>query len=326
MSKLYAIGELLIDFTPSEPNASLATVEQFTKNAGGAPANVAAACAKLEQQAAIITQVGQDAFGDFLIETLNKVTVDTNYIAQTVEGETSLAFVSLTGDGSRDFLFYRRHAADLLYNKEQLPPNLLTDQDILHFCSVNLVESPMKHAHMALIEQAHQAGSLVSFDPNVRLPLWHDEMACRQTILAFLPEAHIVKLSEEELLFLTAIEDEETAVHSLFQGKVQVLIITCGAKGARLYTKKLHVKVPADKVQAIDTTGAGDAFIGALLAILLSKQITATNLKDFCEQHAAPLLTFANGYAGASTEKHGAIASYLTKQEFPFKDNLRDLA
>ncbi|MFF2177649.1 carbohydrate kinase [Lysinibacillus sp. NPDC058147] len=322
MSKLYSIGELLIDFTPTEQNASLATVEQFTKNAGGAPANVAAVCAKLGQQAALITQVGLDAFGDFLVETLKKTNVDTNYIVQTVEGETSLAFVSLTSDGGRDFLFYRRHAADLLYSKEQLPPNLLTDKDILHFCSVNLVESPMKHAHMALIEQAHQAGCLVSFDPNVRLPLWNDEKACHQTILEFLPKAHIVKLSEEELFFLTAIEDEEKAVHSLFQGKVQVIIITRGAEGACLYTQKLHVKVPADKVHAIDTTGAGDAFIGALLATLLRKQITATNLIEFCKQHAVSLLTFANGYAGASTTKHGAIASYLTKNELPFKDNM----
>ncbi len=322
MNKLYTIGELLIDFTPTEQNASIATVEQFTKNAGGAPANVAAACAKLGQQAAILTQVGQDAFGDFLIDTLKQAGVDTNYILQTIEGETSLAFVSLTSDGGRDFVFYRRHAADLLYNKEQLPANLFTAKDILHFCSVNLVESPMKHAHVALIEQAHHAGSLVSFDPNVRLPLWNDEMACRQTILEFLPKAHIVKLSEEELLFITAIEDEETAVHSLFQGKVQVLIITRGAEGASLYTKNLHVIVPADEVHAIDTTGAGDAFIGAMLAILLSKQIIAANLIDFCKQQAVPLLTFANHYAGASTEKHGAIASYLTKQEFLFKDNL----
>ncbi|KOS63400.1 carbohydrate kinase [Lysinibacillus agricola] len=322
MNKLYAIGELLIDFTPTEQNTSLATVELFTKNAGGAPANVAAVCAKLGQRAALITQVGQDAFGDFLVETLKKADVDTNYIVQTVEGETSLAFVSLTNDGGRDFLFYRRHAADLLYNKEQLPPNILTGKDILHFCSVNLVESPMKHAHVSLIEQAHQAGSLVSFDPNVRLPLWNDEKACRQTILEFLPKAHIVKLSEEELLFLTAMEDEEIAVQTLFQGKVQVLIITRGAEGASLYTNKLHVKVPADEVHAIDTTGAGDAFIGGVLSIFLSKQITAINLVDFCKQYAIPLLTFANRYAGASTEKHGAIASYLAKHELSFKNDM----
>ncbi|WP_375200394.1 carbohydrate kinase family protein [Bacillus sp. RS11] len=322
MSKLYAIGELLIDFTPTEQNASLATVEQFTKNAGGAPANVAAVCAKLGQQSALITQVGQDAFGDFLVDTLWQAGVDTSYISQTDQGETSLAFVSLTNDADRDFLFYRRHAADLLYNKEQLPPNILTGNDILHFCSVNLVESPMKHAHIALIEQAHQAGSLVSFDPNVRLPLWNDEKACRQTILEFLPKAHLVKLSEEELLFLTAIEDEESAVQSLFQGKVQVLIITRGAEGASLYTTKHHMKVPADKVHAMDTTGAGDAFIGAVLTILLSKQITAINLIDFCKQQAIPLLTFANHYAGASTEKHGAIASYLTKHELSLKNDI----
>lgn len=318
MSKLYTIGELLIDFTPTKQNGSLASVEHFTKHAGGAPANVAAVCAKLGQQAALLSQVGQDAFGDFLIETVKHAGVETAYITQTTEGDTSLAFVSLTDKGDRDFLFYRRHAADLLYRQEQLPTNLLTTHDILHFCSVNLVESPMKQAHEALIEQAHLTGCLVSFDPNVRLALWHDAEACRKTVIEFLPKAHIVKLSNEELLFLTHIEDEQQAVHTLFHGKIQVIFVTHGAEGATLYTKQQHVKVAAELVHAIDTTGAGDAFIGAVLAILLDKHITVATLQAFCEQFATMLLTFANRYASTSTEKHGAIASYPTKHEMPF--------
>lgn len=318
MRKLYAIGELLIDFTPTGQGGSLHAVEQFTKHAGGAPANVAAVSAKLGQYAALLSQVGQDAFGDFLIETVKQAGVDTQYIAQTTEGETSLAFVSLTADGERDFLFYRRNAADLLYRPAQLPANLLTAHDILHFCSVNLVNSPMKQTHEAMIAQAHQAGCLVSFDPNVRLPLWHDADACRQTILQFLPSAHIVKLSDEELLFLTHMKDEQQAVESLLQGKVQVIFVTHGAQGASLYTKQQHVKVSADVVQAIDTTGAGDAFIGAILSILLQKNITIEVIEAFCETFATPLLSFANHYAGASTTKHGAIPSYPTLQEVPF--------
>jgi len=318
MRKLYAIGELLIDFTPTGQGGSLLAVEHFTKHAGGAPANVAAVCAKLGHPAALLSQVGQDAFGDFLISTVKQAGVDTRYIAQTTEGETSLAFVSLTADGERDFLFYRRNAADLLYRPAQLPANLLTANDILHFCSVNLVDSPMKQTHEAMIAQAHQAGCLVSFDPNVRLPLWHDAEACRQTILQFLPNAHIVKLSEEELLFLTHIKDEQLAIESLFQGNIQVMFVTHGPQGASLYTKQHHVKVSADVVQAIDTTGAGDAFIGAILSMLLQKNIMLDGLEAFCETLATPLLSFANRYAGASTTKHGAIPSYPTLQEVPF--------
>lgn len=318
MNKLVTIGECLIDFTPSEQGGSLAEVAGFTKNAGGAPANVAAVVAKLGQHAALLSQVGQDAFGDFLIKTMEMAGIDTTYIAQTTEGETSLAFVSLTDDGNRDFLFYRRNAADLLYRKEQLPKDLLTAGDILHFCSVNLVESAMKHAHEALIEQANDAGCLVSFDPNVRLPLWHDADACRSAILEFLPKAHIVKLSDEELVFLTHITDEQQAIDALFQDKVQVLFVTHGAEGASLYTKQMRVKVSANIVQAIDTTGAGDAFIGAVLSILLEKNITPKTLEQFCESQTKSLLSFANQYAGASTKKHGAIASYLTKDELPF--------
>ncbi|WP_337983622.1 carbohydrate kinase family protein [Lysinibacillus sp. C5.1] len=317
MRKLYAIGELLIDFTPAGQSGSLLSVEQFTKNAGGAPANVAAVCAKLGQPAALLTQVGQDAFGDFLIATVKQAGVDTQYIAQTTEGETSLAFVSLTADGERDFLFYRKNAADLLYSPAQLPTNLLTAHAILHFCSVNLVDSPMKQTHQAIIEQAHATGSLVSFDPNVRLPLWHDAEACRQTILNFIPRSHIVKLSDDELSFLTHIDDEQQAVQSLFQDKAQVIFVTHGAQGASLYTKQQHVKVAAEVVQALDTTGAGDAFIGAILSTLLQKNITIESLEAFCETFATPLLTFANRYAATSTTKHGAITSYPTLQEVP---------
>ncbi|MFJ5763917.1 carbohydrate kinase [Lysinibacillus sp. NPDC093210] len=318
MRKLYAIGELLIDFTPTEQCDSLSSVEQFTKNAGGAPANVAAVCAKMGQQAALLSQVGQDAFGDFLINTVKQAGVDTQYIVQTTKGETSLAFVSLSADGDRDFLFYRRNAADLLYRPEQLPANLLTAKDILHFCSVNLVDSPMKQTHEAIIGQAHHTGCLVSFDPNVRLPLWHDAEACRQTILNFIPSAHIVKLSDEELSFLTHIDNVQQAVQSLFQGKVQVIFVTHGAQGASLYTKQQHVNVSANVVQAIDTTGAGDAFIGSILSMLLLKNITAEKVEAFCKTFATPLLSFANHYAGASTTKHGAIPSFPTLQEVPF--------
>lgn len=318
MNKLVTIGECLIDFTPSQQDGALSKVTSFTKNAGGAPANVAAVAAKLGQHAALLSQVGQDAFGDFLIETMKLAGVDTTYIAQTTEGETSLAFVSLTDDGNRDFLFYRKNAADLLYRKEQLPKDLLSAGDIVHFCSVNLIESPMKHAHEALIEQAHAAGCLVSFDPNVRLPLWHDVEACRSTILEFIPKAHIVKLSDEELVFLTHIEDEQQAVYSLLQGKVQILFVTHSADGATLYTQQHCVNVSAPIVQAIDTTGAGDAFIGAVLSMLLEKNINPATLEQFCDSFAQPLLKFANHYAGASTQKHGAIASYLTKNELHF--------
>jgi len=310
MGKLFTIGELLIDFTPTQQHGSLANIEHFTKHTGGAPANAAAVCAKLGQQAALLTQVGQDAFGDFLIKTLQQAGVDTQFIRQSTDGETSLAFVSLNEHGERDFQFYRRHAADLLYKQEYLPSQLLTAHDIVHFCSVNLVESPMKQAHLALIEQAHQAGSLISFDPNVRLPLWQDKTACCETILAFLPKAHIVKLSEEELLFLTTLEDEQEAVQTLFKGYVEVIIITHGAAGAALYTKKHHVKAPANKVQTVDTTGAGDAFIGAILSQFLHHQLTVDQVVAHCEQYAMSLLSFANGYAGISTTKHGAISSY----------------
>jgi len=134
-----------------------------------------------------------------------------------------------------------------------------------------------------------------------------------------LPNAHIVKLSEEELVFLTAIEDEQTAVQTLFQENISIIIITHGAKGASLYTAQQHFYVPATKVTTVDTTGAGDAFIGAMLSQFLAQQLTVATITAFCEQHAEALLSFANHYAGISTMKHGAIPSYPARHELSFR-------
>ncbi|MEG0260814.1 MAG: carbohydrate kinase [Lysinibacillus sp.] len=315
MNSLFAIGEVLIDFTPVEQGRSLTSVENFTKNCGGAPANVAAVVAKLGYSAALISQVGDDAFGEFLVESLGKAGVNTSFIEKTSLGSTSLAFVSLSENGHRDFVFYRHLAADLLYAKEQLPLAHVRAGDIIHFCSVNLVDSPMREAHSTLIEHAIAQNCLISFDPNVRLPLWHCEDACRNAIRSFLPEVHILKIAEDELPFITQLENVELAVHSLFTGNVKVVFLTKGAAGATLYTRKTHLHIPSPVVQAIDTTGAGDAFIGAILAKLMEQQISVNALEDFLEANALSLLTFANQYAALSTEKNGAIPSFPVGKE-----------
>lgn len=304
MKRLYAIGEVLIDFTP------LANENAFQKNAGGAPANVAAVVSLLGGRSTLLSQVGTDNFGSFLIETLKEVGVSTKHLHQTNVGQTSLAFVELDSDGLRDFSFYRNGAADLLYSPSQLPLQDLEQGDAVHFCSVNLVESPMKEAHIRLIEEAHKKDCLVSFDPNVRLPLWGDSQACRETILSFIPCAHILKISDDELEFITGIKDVKEAIHSLFIGHVQVILLTRGANGAELYTQSHYVQIPGVEVFSLDTTGAGDAFIGAFLYKILKEQLTTSSLLSSCEAHATSLLQFANNFAAKSTQHFGAISSY----------------
>ncbi|WP_334077147.1 carbohydrate kinase [Paenibacillus sanfengchensis] len=315
MGTLYAIGEVLIDFIPRQAGQALKDVVSFERAAGGAPANVAATAAKLGGTASIITKLGNDAFGDFLLEQLTEAGVRIDLVKRTGEANTGLAFVSLRADGERDFSFYRNPSADLLLAGEEIDPDVFQAGDLLHFGSVDLVESPMKQAHVKAIDAIKSRGGIVSFDPNVRLPLWNDHEAYRQTIQTFLPKAHLLKISEDELGFITGIPDEEQALASLFTGDVQAVIYTKGSQGADLILSQQRFKSDGFKVKAQDTTGAGDAFIGGFLHQLLERKATPQNLSSILSEEHAALLRFANACGAITTTGKGAIPSLPTVEQ-----------
>ncbi|NCU17523.1 carbohydrate kinase family protein [Pallidibacillus pasinlerensis] len=315
MGRLFSIGEVLIDFIPMQKGKALKDVQSFKRAPGGAPANVAAAVAKFGAESAMITKLGMDAFSDFLIEELQKIGVKTDKIKRTKEANTGLAFVSLREDGERDFSFYRNPSADLLLSEDEIEESWFVKGDILHFCSVDLVESPMKKAHEKAIGLVKENGGIISFDPNVRLPLWNSAEKCRQTILEFIPKAHIIKISDEELAFITGITNEKEAIESLFTGDVKAVIYTKGANGADLYTKNAKYESTGFKVEVQDTTGAGDAFIGGFLYKLLEKEVNHDNLIDVLNEHHQEILTFANASGAITTTGKGAISSLPTKEE-----------
>ena len=312
MNRVYTIGEALIDFMPKEIGYELRHVTAFEKAAGGAPANVACAVAKLGGEASFIGKLGDDAFGDYLIETLANVGVDTQYVFRTNEANTALAFVSLQANGDREFSVYRNASADMLLCAAEIEEYWFANNDILHFGSVNLIDAPVKQAHAKAIELCQRQGGIISFDPNVRLPLWDDSEKCRQVIQQFIPISDIVKVSEEELVFITGIEDEELALRSLFQGNVSHVLYTRGADGAEWIGKNFRVFVPSLPIQALDTTGAGDAFVGAILYQIASK---VKRLEDIDISIAADMLKFANTAAGLTTLGYGAIPSLVTEQQ-----------
>ena len=242
MRRLFSIGEALIDFIPNVTNANLKDVQTFTKQIGGAPCNVACTVQKLGQQAYMITQLGNDAFGDSIIETISSIGVDVSKVYRT------------------------------------------------------------------------NANGTVVFDPNVRLPLWDNAEDLRQTIHAFLPLAHIVKVSDEELEFITGIHDENEAIQSLFTGNVTVVIYTKGADGAAVYLKNgINHYHSGYKVKPVDTTGAGDAFIGAVISRILATDVL--NLTQLFENEGEEILAFSNRVAAIVTTKYGAINSLPTLQE-----------
>ncbi|WP_415426719.1 carbohydrate kinase family protein [Staphylococcus borealis] len=314
MRKLYGIGEALIDFIPNVKNSELKDVEQFSRQVGGAPANVVSVARKMGASTEMVTQLGNDAFGDIIVETLSNLGVGTQFIRRTDVANTALAFVSLKEDGQRDFSFYRKPSADMLYKADYLDEISINPNDILHFCSVDLVESDMKDAHQAMIDKFKSAHGTIVFDPNVRLPLWHSAEACKETIQAFIPKANIIKVSDEELEFITGEADEESAIQSLFQGSVVAVIYTQGPNGASIILKDgTKIYHEGFKVKAVDTTGAGDAFIGAAISrILLSDEVNMTKL---LKEEGQAILQFSNFVAAKVTTKYGAIESIPTLEE-----------
>jgi fructokinase len=306
LSRVFTIGEALIDFIPNEKGISLSEVISFDKAPGGAPANVACTVAKLGGESSFIGKLGMDAFGDFLIDTLKNTGVDISNIKRSTEANTALAFVSLKADGNREFMFYRDPSADMLLSPEEIEGDWFNKNDILHFCSVDLIEAPVKYAHIKAINFIKEKGGIVSFDPNVRLPLWNNEEECRKTILSFIPMSNILKISDEELEFITNIKNKEDAIKSLFVGDVEVVIFTKGPNGAEVYTKNINVSVEGINVTVVDTTGAGDAFIGAFLYKISTENI---DIKSFTEEKAYSILKFANTVAAICTTRKGAIKS-----------------
>ncbi|WP_071461568.1 carbohydrate kinase family protein [Bacillus massilinigeriensis] len=315
MTKLYSIGEILIDFIPRQKGVALKDVLFFERAPGGAPANVAAAVAKYGHEASMITKVGCDAFGDYLIEQLENIGVQTDKIFRTKEANTGLAFVSLKENGERDFTFYRKPSADLLFTENEVKENWFGTGDILHFCSVDLVESPMKQAHKRAIVLMKEKGGLISFDPNVRLPLWDNSEECRTAILEFLPQAHLVKISDEELEFITGISNTEEAIQSLFKGDVLAVVYTKGAAGAKLHVKGANWQSSGYKVDVQDTTGAGDSFIGGFLFKLLEEQATPKNLVQVLMERHAEILQFANASGALTAAGIGAISALPKKEQ-----------
>lgn len=313
MKKLIAIGEALIDFIPSQTGCGLGEVESFCPRVGGAPANVCGAFAKLGGKAAMITQLGKDAFGDKIIKELEDTEIDVSYITRTEKANTCLAFVSLKEDGDREFSFYRNPSADILLEPESIQKSCFTDAFGLHFCSVSLGEYPMEKAHKKAIEYALENQLLLSFDPNVRLPLWKDHKQLKKKILEYIPYAHVLKITAEELEFMTGYKSVEEAKDILFQGNVKLVVETRGAFGARAYTKTIFADVSGKKVKAIDTTGAGDAFIGSFLAQLAKENIDYMKLEALTAQQLKRYLDYSNQYCAYSVMRKGAIASYATE-------------
>lgn len=308
MSKLYCVGELLIDFQ-SVGSASLKNTSQFVKNAGGAPANVCVQAIKLGQQGAYLTKVGNDAFGEFLIDTLKAEGVDVSYISASSDYDTSLAFVSFGEGGEREFTFYRRNAADLYFTADDFKRVTFEKDDFLEFGSVALKTPQSRKTHSYLLGRAIAAGATICFDPNVRYNLWESKEELKKVILQFKDYANVIKIGKDELEFITDKNGGEAA-RSMFTGNLKLLFVTDGGKGAELYLENGKTYTQNGyKVKSVDTTGAGDSFFGAVIAQLMQSG-AATEESDL-----AGILDFACKCGAYTTTGYGAVPAMGNKEK-----------
>lgn len=265
MKKILCIGELLIDFFTTHTEVSIIEAKSFEKQAGGAPANVAATIAMLGGQAYFCGKVGDDAFGHFLKQTLEQAGVHTDQLIMDPSAPTTLAFVSRQKDGERDFIFNR--GADELLTVEDLDLQQLMTLDMIHFGSATaLLSEPFSKTYEQLMQTLHLQNHFISFDPNYRADLWKgDSDLFIHKCEPFLEAANFIKMSDEELLLFARTDNFEQAIEWLTQFSDKTIAITQGASGTMLIRDGQITNVPAFPVKPIDTTGAGDAFVGAVM-------------------------------------------------------------
>lgn len=300
---IFCIGELLIDMVCVD-NKGLKYGEKFEKKAGGAPANVAASISKLEGNAYFLGQVGDDFFGKYLIELLKDLDINTE---MTVEkGSTTIALVGIDADGERNFDFLR--GSDGEYSFDNIDTSKITSSDIIHFGSATgFLEGELKNTYFKLLEYAKANNIYVSFDPNYRDALITDDKLDKfvEDCKEFLKVADFTKLSDEELYLITKEKDLATGVSKLHELGVKVVTITLGSKGTYLSVNGENDIIPSIKIKQVDSTGAGDSFVGAVL-----KQVSdIEDKKNISTEEWKNIIAFANKVGAITCTNYGAIAS-----------------
>lgn len=299
-----ALGELLIDFATRETDD--AGYPLMKANPGGAPANYLAALTKFGAKTALIGKVGKDTFGDLLVGTLKQAGIGTEGLVQDESVFTTLAFVTFDAEGDRSFSFARKPGADTQLRFEEVPEELLKDTKVFHFGTLSLTDEPVRTTTQKTVALAKSFGKLISFDPNLRLPLWNSPDEAKTQILWGLSQADVVKISDEEVEFLWNCSPEEGAEKLLREYGVSLAMVTLGPKGCLIRNRQAQFVASCPTVHPVDTTGAGDIFGGSAMSriLRLNKPVT-----EFTEADLREVSTFACASASLSTERMGGIPS-----------------
>lgn len=297
-----ALGELLIDFT--ENGVSVQGNPIYEANPGGAPCNVLAMLTKLGRKTSFIGKVGQDIFGNRLKEILTETGIDISNLVMDEDIRTTLAFVETFPDGDRDFSFYRNPGADMMLKEEEVREDLLQDTTVFHFGTLLMTHEKVRRATKKAVETAKAAGAVISFDPNLREPLWKSLEDARQQVAYGLSKCDVLKISDNEIQWFTGEEDYDAGIRKLReQYDISLIVLSMGKDGSRAYYNDLRVEAAAFlQEHTIETTGAGDTFGACCLHSILQY-----GLDGLDEDKLRKMLTFANAAASIITTRKGAL-------------------
>ena len=305
MIDVVALGELLIDFTCTATDAD--GYPTMAAHPGGAPANFLAALTKFGAGTALLGKVGTDTFGRLLTGTLKKAGIETRGLVAAEDVFTTLAFVTLDEHGDREFAFSRKPGADTCITSPELELSLIDEAKVFHFGTLSLTDEPARSATYEAVAYAKSKGKLITYDPNLRKPLWKDLEEAKRQLIWGLGQADVVKISDEEVEFLFGLGVEDGAKHILDTFGVKLVFVTCGAEGCFFMNGQAQGHVPSLRnISVVDTTGAGDIFGGSAVWKLLH---TGKSPEDLTETELWDVVRFACTSAGLSTTKAGGISS-----------------
>ncbi|SHO54960.1 aminoimidazole riboside kinase [Vibrio quintilis] len=299
MNKIWLTGDAVVDLIPDGSS-------HYLRCPGGAPANVAVGISRLGGNCAFFGRVGKDPMGKFMQQTLAHEKVDTQHLISDSDHRTSTVVVDLDDQGERSFTFMVKPSADQFLSMDDIPA--FQSGEWLHVCSIALANDPSRSATKEAIQRIKQNGGFFSFDPNLREEVWAKPEEMIPTVMDVVRQADVVKFSEEELTLLTATNSMDEALQTLQQYAIPLVVITLGAEGTLVVTENKRVKVPSRSVQVVDTTGAGDAFVGGLLCRLAESQQWQN------EEAILDAVTWGNCCGGLATTQKGAMTALPTRE------------
>ena len=315
MSDVICMGELLVEHVSTANNVSLVHAPGFIKAPGGAPANVAVALQRLGLRAGFVGKVGRDPFGEYLRESIAQTGVDTTYLFVDEKARTTAVYVAVWDDGRKDLCFYRNPGADMMLNADEISDDIFAGARCFHFGSISFINEPSASAQRKALQMARAKGLMISYDPNYRPTLWPDRQTAEKIIQDSFHYCHLAKISEEEWQVATGFEDLEAGIKAIMAKGVELLVISRGENGAIATNGDYRIELSGLDVEVIETTGAGDGFLGAIITALLPEREKTGSLATISEDTIRNALKMANAVGALTCKKAGAIPALPTRAE-----------